>query len=154
MKIETQECSRKLREVLEREGIGPSKWRQRDCITLVRAVIRELSGQEPTFGLPSKAEGLSEKDVILRAPREYGSLRKAWLALLEAEPLLNRLPRGSLPSPGMIALTPARGLKVESGRAPSRGPLLGVIAPTCHLLVRTSEGLAPAWPVADLWKVK
>ena len=153
MKSKTQERNRRLRAVLEREGLGASKWRQRDCITLVRAVIRELSDQEPTFDLPSKAKGLSEKEVILRAPREYGSLRKAWVALMEGEPLLSRLPKGTLPRPGMIGLTPVRGFEMEGGTW-SRGPLLGVIAPTCQLLVRTPQGLASASPVAEMWEVR
>ena len=34
MRSKTQEHNRKLRAVIEGEGLGPSKWRQRDCVTL------------------------------------------------------------------------------------------------------------------------
>ena len=153
LRSNTHERNLRLRDVLEREGIGPSKWRQRDCITLVRAVIRELSGQEPKFTLPAWAEDLSEKETLRQAPRHYGTLRQGWIDLLEGEPLLHRLPEGVLPSPGMIALTPVRDFEVE-GAASVRGPWVGVIAPTCELLVRTPNGLASAWPIADLWEIR
>ena len=60
---------------MEREGLGASVWRERDCISLVRAVIREMSGSEPVFALPDWTDGLDEQEAILRAPREHGSLR-------------------------------------------------------------------------------
>ena len=60
--------TRQVRVVLEREGIGPSVWGSRDCITLVRALIRELSGREPLFDRPIWAEGMTEREAILRAP--------------------------------------------------------------------------------------
>ena len=66
--------ARQVRAVLEREGIGPSVWGERDCITLVRSMIRELSGHEPTFDRPAWAEEMTEREAILYAPREYGSL--------------------------------------------------------------------------------
>lgn len=154
MRSQTQERNRRLRAVMEGEGLGPSKWRQRDCITLIRAIVRELSGQEPTFDLPDKGRGLTEEEVFLRAPREYGSLHKAWVALLEGEPLLKRASRKTLGSPGMIGLTPVRGFGMEGAAIPTRGPLIGVIGPDCALWVRTHHGLSRAWPVAQLWEVR
>lgn len=74
----THKLKRRLREAMDREGLGPSKWRKRDCVTLVRAVIRELSGSEPVFDLPAWADGMSEQEAIRRAPREHGTLRKGW----------------------------------------------------------------------------
>ena len=143
----------RLRAVLEREGLGPSVWRKRDCITLVRAVIRELSGSEPALDLPGWAEGLGEQEAIRRAPREHGSLRNCWLGMLRNEPLLRRLSKATLPSPGMIALTPVRGFEINHAPAAIRGPLLGVIGPDCALWTRTHEGLARVHPAADMWEV-
>ncbi len=145
--------NQRLRDAMEREGLGPSVWRRRDCITLVRSVIRELSGQEPTFDLPAWAQGLEEQEVIRRAPRHHGTLRRGWLQQLGKEPLLRPLPRRTLPAPGMIALTTVKGFEVAPGATPARGPLLGVIGPDCALWVRTHEGLRRAHPVAGLWEI-
>ncbi len=143
----------RLREILEREGLGPSRWGERDCLTLARAAIGELSGVETSLALPAWAAGLSERQAILRAPRVHGSLRAAWLALLAAEPLLRRLPAGTPRRPGMLALTPAKGFTV-GGLAPVEpGPMLGVIGPECALWVRAREGLRRADPAAELWEV-
>ncbi len=150
---DVHECNLRLREVLEREGLGPSVWRERDCITLVRAVIRELSGREPTFDLPAWADGLTEQEAIRRAPRKHGSVRNCWLQMFKKEPLLKPLKRGTLPAPGMIALTLVRGLEINHGPAPIHGPLVGVVGPDCALWTRTHEGLARAHPISDLWEV-
>ena len=144
----------RLRDVMEREGLGPSVWRKRDCITLVRAVIRELSGQEPTVGWPAWAEGLDEQEAIRRAPREHGTLRRAFLDHLRKEPLLSELPKGTLPRPGMIGLTTVRSFQVDRSSTPAGGPLLGVIGPDCALWVRTHAGLRRAHPVAMLWEIR
>ena len=143
----------RLRNAMEREGLGPSAWRERDCVTLLRAVIREVSGQEPAFDLPAWTDGLGEQEAILRAAREHGTLRKGWLELLDGEPLLRRVPRGTLPAPGMVGLTAARGFELDRAAAPGHGPLAGVIGPDCALWVRTHEGLRRAYPVADMWEV-
>ena len=145
--------SQRVRDVLEREGLGPSRWRERDCITLARAMIRELSGSKPAFDLPGWAEGLTEREAIRRAPREHGSVRNCWLQMLSSEPLLKRLKRGTIPSPGMIALTPARGFEINHAPSLIRGPLIGVIGPDCVLWGRSNEGLARLHPIADLWEV-
>ena len=153
--------------------------RERDCITLVRAIIRELSGREPIFELPAWADGLTEEETIRRAPREgrrssscppgpslteeetirrapreHGTLRQGWIELLDGEPRLRRVSKATLPASGMIALTSVRGLAVDRAEAPVRGPLLGVIGPDCALWVRSHEGLSRAWPVADRWEVR
>ncbi len=130
---ESHEHDLRLRSVMEREGLGPSLWRERDCITLVRAVIRELSGREPIFELPAWADGLTEEETIRRAPREHGTLRQGWIELLDGEPRLRRVSKATLPASGMIALTSVRGLAVDRAEAPVRGPLLGVIGPDCAL---------------------
>ena len=151
---ESHERDLRLRSVMEREGLGPSLWRERDCITLVRAIIRELSGREPIFELPAWADGLTEEETIRRAPREHGMLRQGWIELLDGEPRLRRVSKATLPASGMIALTSVRGLAVDRAEAPVRGPLLGVIGPDCALWVRSHEGLSRAWPVADRWEVR
>ena len=145
--------SQRVRDVLEREGLEPSRWRERDCITLARAMIRELSRSKPAFDLPGWAEGLTEREAIRRAPREHGSVRNCWLQMFKKEPLLKRLKRGTIPSPGMIALTPARGFEINHTPARIRGPLVGVIGPDCALWTKTHQGLARAHPIADLWEV-
>ena len=145
--------SQRVRDVLEREGLEPSRWRERDCITLARAMIRELSRSKPAFDLPGWAEGLTEQEAIRRAPREHGSVRNCWLQMFKKEPLLKRLKRGTIPSPGMIALTPARGFEINHTPARIRGPLVGVIGPDCALWTKTHQGLARAHPIADLWEV-
>lgn len=150
---DTHERDLRLRNVMEREGLGPSKWRERDCITFVRAVIRELSGQEPTFNLPAWTETLGEQEVILRAPREHGAIRRGWLELLNAEPLLRRVNKGELPRPGMIGLTPAKGFGVDQVVAPARGPLIGVVGPDCAFWTRMHDGLKRAYPIVDYWEV-
>lgn len=151
---DSHERALRLREVLEREGLGPSRWRERDCITLVRAVIRELSGSEPDFDLPEWATGLSEAETIRRASQHYGTLRRGWVQLLDAEPLLRRVAPGSQSEPGAIALTPARGISLDGVPTSIRGPLIGVIGPECAFWIRTSEGLRRARPVAELWEVR
>ncbi len=149
-----QERNRRLRDVMEREGTGPSIWRERDCITLIRSVIREFSGREPAFGLPAWAEGLTEEQVIRRAPREHGSARRCWLDMIGAEPLLSPVARRSAPSPGMIGLTPVKDFELDRAGTPTRGPMIGVVGPDCALWVRTHQGLCRAYPVADLWEVR
>ena len=158
--IDSHERDLRLQAAIESEGLGPSVWRERDCITLAQAVIRALSpvcqggrGRAPVFGLPAWIEGLTEQETILRMQREHGSMRKGWIELLDAEPLLRRVETGRLPAPGMIALTPARGFGIDRESAAARGPLLGVIGPDCALWVRTHEGLRRAHPAAALWEV-
>ena len=147
------ERNRRLRDVMEREGTGPSIWRERDCITLIQAVIRELSGQEPVFGLPAWAEGLSEQKAIRRAAREHGTLRQCWLDLLAAEPLLIPVSAGGASAPGRIGLTPVKAFTLDRSTAPTRGPLIGVVGPDCALWIRTHQGLCRAHPAAAFWEV-
>lgn len=118
--------ARQVRAVLEREGIGPSVWGERDCITLVRSMIRELSGGEPTFDRPKWAEERTERDAILHAPREYGSVMKCWAELLDADPLLKRSD-GPL-KPGMVIV-------LQSG-------WLAVVGQDYEIWVRTTTGLS------------
>ena len=143
----------RLRKAMEREGLGASVWRERDCISLVRAVIREMSGSEPVFALPDWTDGLDEQEAILRAPREHGSLRAVLIGMLEAEPLLKRVESRALPAPGMIGLTPAKGFHVERCEDSAHGPFLGVVGPDCALWLRTHDGLRRAHPIAELWEV-
>ena len=117
--------ARQVRAVLEREGIGPSVWCERDCITLVRALIRKLSGHEPLFDRPIWADGLTEREAILQAPREYGSLGACLTALLDADPLL--CARTGPLEPGMIVL---------DGRG-----WLGVVGSDYEIWRRTATGL-------------
>ena len=110
-------------------------------MTLVRAVIRELSGREPVFDLPAWADGLGEHETILRAFEEYGSLREGWRLLLDQEPLLRRF--AGTPKPGLIALSQ----KIEFA-------VVGVIGTDCALWVRTHEGLKREPVSADIWEVR
>lgn len=151
--VDAQERNRLLREVMEREGLGPSVWREKDCITLVRSVIRELSGSEPVFDLPEWAEGLDEQATIRHAPREHGTLRQGWLKMLENEPLLRHVVEHPRPVPGRIGLTPVKDIELDGATKPLGGPLIGVVGPDCALWVRMHEGLRRAHPVADLWEV-
>lgn len=141
----------KIRDILNDEGTGSSVWGVRDCITLVRAAIRALSGQEPSFRLPDWADGLGEQQVIERAPGEHGSVRKGWLHVIDAEPLLRKVKRGTAPSPGMIGLTTVE-YHIDA-TSTAKGPLLGVFGPDGALWVRTHKGLRRAWPVLDKWEV-
>ena len=143
----------RLRRAMEREGLGPSVWGERDCISLVRAVIREMSGSEPVLALPGWTDGLDEQEAILRAPREHGSLRAVLIGMLEAEPLLKRVEKRVLPAPGMIGLTPAKGFHVERCEDPAHGPFLGVVGPDCALWLRTHDRLRRAHPIAELWEI-
>ena len=117
--------ARQVRAVLEREGIGPSVWGERDCITLVRSMIRELSGSEPLFDRPAWAESMTDHEAILQAPREHGSLSNCLALLLDYDSLLKRKD-GPL-EPGMIVLD-ARGW-------------LGVVGPDYEIWRRTATGL-------------
>ena len=118
--------ARQVRAVLEREGVGPSVWCKRDCITLVRSMIRELSiGREPLFDRPAWANGMTERDAILHAPRECGSLAACLTALLDADPSL--CGRTGPLEPGMIVLN-ARGW-------------LGVVGSDYQIWRRTATGL-------------
>ena len=137
----------RLLEIMDQEGRGPSEWRERDCVTLVRAVIRELSGREPVFDLPAWASGLSHRETVLRAFGEYGSIRTGWRLLLDQEPLLRRF-SGTL-QPGLIALT--QEIEFAAGLS---GALLGVIGTDCALWVRTYEGLKREPVSADIWEVR
>ncbi len=146
-----RERARRVRDALESEGLGPSAWRERDCVTLLRAVVRALSGREPSLALPAWTDGLGEREAILRAPREHGSLRDGWAAVLDAEPLLRRVPRGCLPRPGMIALA---AVVLGPGGERLAGASPGVIGPGCECWVRTPRGIERAHPVTDLWEVR
>ena len=116
-----------VRAVLEREGIGPSVWGERDCITLVRSMIRELSvGREPLFDRPAWSEGMTEREAILQAPRECGSLWSCLAALLDADPSLHSRTSREL-EPGLIVLD-ARGW-------------LGVVGSDYQIWRRTATGL-------------
>ncbi len=137
----SHERNLRLRAAMEREGLGPSVWRERDCVSFIRAAVGELSGREPSFALPAWTAGLGETEAVLRAPREHGSLRACWLAMLAGEPLLRRLPAGFLPAPGMIAMSAAS------------APLIGVIGADCALWTRSRSGLRRAGPIAALWEV-
>ena len=130
--------ARQVQAVLEREGIGPSVWGERDCITLVRSMIRELSGGEPTFDRPKWTAGMTERETILRAPREYGSLIEGWTGLLDADPLLKR---SDAPlKPGMVMV-------LQSG-------WLGVLGQDYEIWARADGGLVRvASPPALVWEI-
>ena len=130
--------ARQVRTVLEREGIGPSVWCGRDCITLVRALIRELSGCEPVFDRPPWAEGMTEREAILHAPRECGSLGACLTALLDADPLL--CARTGPLEPGMIVLD-------AKGRLAVVGPDYEIWARTATGLVRVASPPALGWEI-------
>ena len=124
--------------MLEREGIGPSVWGERDCITLVRSMIRELSGGEPTFDRPKWSEGKTERDVILHAPRVYGSLIEGWACLLDADPLLKR-------TDGPIR--PGDVLLLKSG-------WLAVLGQDYEIWLRTAAGLTRASSESEVaWEI-
>ena len=131
--------ARQVRAVLEREGIGPSVWGERDCITLVRSMIRELSGREPTFDRPIWADGLTEREAILHAPREYGSLGACLTALLDADPLLCAC-TGPL-EPGMIVLDAKGWLAVV-------GPDYEIWRRTATSLEKVVEKPVHAWAIS------
>ena len=71
--------------------------------------------------------------------------------MIEAEPLLRKVKRGTTPSPGMVGLTTVE-YHIDA-TATAKGPLLGVFGPDCALWVRTHKGLRRAWPVLDKWEV-
>ena len=114
-----------IRQVLEREGVGPSTWGSRDCITLVRAFIRELSGREPVFDRPNWAIDMTEREAILEAPIESGTLAACLTTLLDSDPMLRRATL--LLKPGMIVL---------DGRG-----WLGVVGPEYEIWRRIATGL-------------
>ena len=143
-----EERNRLVRDVLEREGAGPSVWGERDCITLIQSVIRELSGQEPILGLPDWMNGMKEDEAIKAATKQCGTLRAAWFRLLRSEPLLR--PTKAC-CPGSIALTTVRTFVDRA--VVIHGPLAGVIGPDCALWVRTPDGLRRAHPVTALWEI-
>ena len=130
--------SRQVRTVLEREGIGPSVWCERDCITLVRALIRALSGGEPTFDRPKWTAGMTEREAILHAPHEGKSLFKCLSGLLDSDPLLKRKD-GPL-EPGNVLLLGAG--------------WLAVVGQDYEIWVRTASGLSrvPGKPVI-VWEI-
>ena len=131
--------ARQVRAVLEREGIGPSVWGERDCITLARALIRELSGCEPAFDRPPWAEGMTEREAILHAPRECGSLGACLTSMLDADPLL--CTRTGPLEPGMIVLD-------AKGRLAVVGPDYEIWRRTATSLERVVEPPVHAWVIS------
>ena len=111
--------------MLEREGVGPSTWGSRDCITLVRELIRKLSGREPVFDRPKWAIDMTERQAILEAPIASGTLAACLTTMLDSDPSLCRTTL--LPKPGMIVLD-AKGW-------------LGVVGSDYEIWRRTKDGL-------------
>ena len=130
--------ARQVRAVLEREGIGPSVWGERDCITLVRSMIRELSGRDPLFDRPTWAEGMTEREAILQAPRECGSLFNCLADLLDSDPLLKR--SVGFVKPGDVVL-------LKSGWLATLGQDYEVWMRTATGLSRVSGDIALAWEI-------
>ena len=130
--------ARQVRAVLEREGIGSSVWGERDCITLVRSMIRELSGGEPTFDRPSWTADMTEREAILNAPRECGSLFNCLADLLDSDPLLKR--RVDFVKPGDVVL-------LQSGWLATLGQDYEIWMRTATGLSRVSGDIALAWEI-------
>ena len=128
-----------VRAVLEREGIGPSVWGGRDCITLVRSLIRELSGHEPVFDRPAWAEDMTEREAILHAPREQGSLFNCLSLLLDHDPLLKRK--------FLIPLKPGYVVLLKSGWLAIVGQDYEIWARSTTGLARVSGDVALAWEI-------
>ena len=138
-----------IRDVLEREGTGPSQWAVRDCISLIRSTIA-AHGIEPTFGLPEEL-GLciDEAHAVEESKRVFGSLREGWLTTIERCAELHE--HEGDPRPGMIGLTAA--VYRLDGLAPTWSPGLAVYGPDLKPVCRTPSGLAVAHPIERVWRV-
>ena len=77
-----------VRDAIETEGLGPSEWKRRDCISFVRAVIA-AHGVEPSFKLPEELKLVrSERGAVKKAIKVFGSLTDGWLNAIAREPHL------------------------------------------------------------------
>ena len=140
---------RSVRDAIEAEGHGPSVWRKRDCISIVRAVIA-AHGVEPSFRLPAVLNRVKgEAGAIRKAVKTWGSLRDGWLHAIGDEPAL--VPYDGPLLPGLIGLTADE--YALDGVYRGEGAAVVVYGPELIPLARTPSGLSVAHPVERLWKV-
>ena len=138
-----------VRDAIECQGIGPSKWGLLDCVTIVRAVI-DAQGVAAAFKIPHELGSPADEAAAVKAAiREFGSLRKGWLKAVEREHHLREW--AGPPDVGMIGLT-ADDFTI-GGRKAEYGPSLAVYGPDIIPLCRTPNGLAVAHPIERLWRV-
>ena len=137
---------------MERHGLGPSVWRERDCFSFVTAALKAQGVANPSFALPEPLRAAtSEAGAIARGIAEYGSLRAAWLEVIAGEPRLREVGLDAM-HPGCVGLTADE--YALSGMAPDGGPALVVIGADCKAYARTPRGLAVAHPVERIWSCR
>ena len=143
------DLARAVREVMESEGHGPSRWGYHDCISLIRSVI-QAHGVEPRFGLPEELGiCIDEEDAVKSAIRHFGGLRAGWLCAIEREPALREWT--GEPLPGCVGIT-ADPFTLDSLPA-AFAPSLAVYGPDLLPMCRTPSGLAVAHPIERVWRV-
>ena len=144
--------SQAVREVLEREGLGESVWRENDCISMVRGIIRSLSGQDNEFGMEAW-ECEDYEDCCKTAVNRYGTLEKGYFKLLKDESRLTRCQKNQK-SIGNVGLS-----RVLIGKCAEQDPggfipVFCVIGPGYHAYTRAMSGIRPVpFPYA-VWSVR
>ena len=140
----------RVREAIEAEGLGPSLWKKRDCISFVRAVI-SAHGAGSSFALPEQLRLVrSEAGAARKAIKVFGSLRQGWEWAIANEPLL--VPWEGDPLPGMIGLTADEYLL--DGIYRGEGAALCAYGPDLLPYARTPSGIMVADPISKVWRVR
>ena len=144
--IEKPRLSSVVRDVLEKQGLGVTVWHERDCISMVRALIHALTGNPSEFGAEAWA-CKSHEDCLQTADALYGGLEGGYLKMLNDEPSLHRNLEGQQ-SIGDVGLSK---VPVERGRL---GPVLCIVGPGYRAWTRFSSGIRVVPSPYCLWSVE
>ena len=139
-----------IRDAMEREGLRASVWQERDCLSLLRAVLA-AQGVTPSLELPARLRSCkSDESAIAKAVKLYGSTRNAWLEIIAKEKALVETVSAN---PGSIGLTADEWMLEGYGMQRHAMP---VVYGTDYLpYARTRTGLAVcATPIERIWSCR
>ena len=138
-----------ITQVIETQGIGETVWKEKDCVTFIRAAIK-AHGIEPQFSLPQGYENIdTELDAIKKTIKQFGSMRIGWFDAIAREPALQEWEKE--PRVGMIGMTKEH--YTLNNIEGTYGPILAVYGADLKPWARTPTGIAVANPIAHIWRI-
>ena len=135
--------------VIDTQGAGESVWREKDCVTFIREVIK-AHGVEPKFSLPQGFKDVnSEMEAVRKTIKKFGSMEAGWLDAINREPALKEWTE--TPATGMICITDEN--YVINNEKGSYGPILAVYGADLLPWARTQLGVGVVYPIKKVWNV-
>ena len=140
---------KEITNAIETQGVGDTIWRERDCVTFIRAIIK-AHGVEPKFSLPQGYEHVeSELEAIKETVKRFGSMEAGWIDAIMREPALMEWDKE--PRTGMLFLSETE--FTFNGQKGEHGPVIGVFGADLKPWARTPNGIAIVHPIKSIWRI-